>query len=372
MDPVPDIADWLTRTLAHSRDHAVVMLDAGGNIVGWQGAAEHLFGYTPAEALVKPFAALFVPEDRALALHAQELDVALWLGRSEDDRWHLRKDGGRFWGNGIIEPVFADNGELQGYCKIVRDRSDVRTQIDSLQHLLERRDAEIAAHKTELARLGHELRNTAGPILNALRMLQSSDDPGAKRHGLALLDRQVAVLKRLLDDMLPDAAGRAAAPELHRERVVLGEALELAVSAQRQAAADRQIELRLLVPAAPITLDADPVRLQQMLANLLVNALKYTGAGGHVTLTATIEGAEVVVRCEDDGVGIAPEMLPHIFELFSREDASRSAPEGMGVGLALVREYAALHGGGVEARSAGKGKGTVVGLRLPLRGPRSP
>ena len=370
MTPAPDTADWIARTLARTHDHAVVMLDAGGNIVGWQGAAERIFGYTQAEALVRPFSALFIPEDRALGLHVQELDVALWIGRSEDDRWHLRKDGGRFWGSGILEPVFSDGGELQGYCKLVRDRSDVRTQIDSLQYVLERRDAEIAARNTDMARWGHELRNTAGPILNALRMLQSSDDPAIKRHGLALLDRQVAVLKRLLDDMLPSGGG-AIAPELHRERVVIGEALELAVSAQRQAAADRHIELRLLVPAAPIAIDVDPVRLQQMLANLLVNALKYTDPGGHVAVTATIEGAELVIRCEDDGIGIAPDVLPNIFDLFSREDKSGAAPEGMGVGLAVVKEYAALHGGGVEARSAGKGKGTVIGLRLPLRAPRS-
>ena len=178
------------------------------------------------------------------------------------------------------------------------------------------------------------------------------------------------MLKRLLDDMLP-GSGQSAL-ELHRERVVLGEALELAVSAQRQSAADRRIELRLLVPPAPITIEADPVRLQQMVSNLLVNALKFTGPGGHVALTAPIEGAEVVIRSEDDGVGIAADVLPRIFDLFSREDRSGSAPAGMGVGLAVVREYAALHGGGVEARSAGKGKGSVLGLRLPLRAPRSP
>jgi two-component system CheB/CheR fusion protein len=370
MDPALNVADWLARVVANSRDHAVVLLDAGGNIIGWQGAAERIFGYPAAEALVKPFSVLFVPEDRALSLHAQELEVARWVGRSEDDRWHLRKDGGRFWGSGLLERVLADNGELQGYCKIVRDRSDVRTQIDSLQHLLNGRDAELAALHTDLLRWGHELRNTAGPILNALRMLQSSDDRAVKRQSLELLDRQVAVLRQLLDDMLPRGDGEPRQPRLRREHVVVGEALEHAVGAQRQTAADRHIELRLLLPTAPISVEADPVRLQQMLSNMLGNALKYTDPGGHVAVIATVEGNELVIRCDDDGVGIAPEMLPHIFDLFSREDASGAAPEGMGVGLAIVREYAALHGGGVEARSAGKGKGTVVALRLPLKAPR--
>jgi two-component system CheB/CheR fusion protein len=364
-----DVSGWIERVLLHTRDHAVILIDPDGNMIGWHGAAERLFGHSAAEVFGRPFAMIFVPEDRALALHVQELDVALWLGRSEDDRWHLRKDGGRFWGSGVIEPVFSVAGTLQGYCKVLRDRSDVRTQLDSLQNALERRQEELSARENEAARWAHEIRNTAGPILNAVRMLQSSDDPSIKRHGCELLERQVTVMRRLLDDLLRKNGNDEAQVELHRERVVLGEALEFAVSAVRAVAAERQIELRLLVPAGPLVLDADPVRLQQMLSNLLGNALKYTGPGGHVALTATIEGSEAVIRCEDDGVGIAPDMLPRIFDLFSREDTSRSAPEGMGVGLAVVRDYAALHGGGVEARSAGKGKGTVVALRLPLRAP---
>ena len=128
-----------------------------------------------------------------------------------------------------------------------------------------------------------------------------------------------------------------------------------------------------MVPSQPVTLEADPRRLQQMVQNLLSNAIKYTPAGGRVVVSATVEGRDVAIRVEDTGVGIEPAVLPRMFELFTREERpdGKPAADGLGVGLALVKTLADLHGGMVEGRSLGRDKGSVFSLRLPLRQPSS-
>jgi PAS domain S-box-containing protein len=364
-DSIP-VAEWLELLLARSRERAVIFLTPAGEITGWLGAAERLFGYSAAEAIGRPFEQIFVAEDRRLGLHTQEISVALAVGRSEDDRWHLRKDGTRFWGSGLLEPVLDAGGGLLGLCKMLRDRTDVRMQLDALQHGIEAQAMDAAARAAQAVQAGHELRNTVGPVLSAVRILQSSDDPVLKRQGCDVLARQVAVMKRVLDDLLSVAGGSVSSVQIQMEPVVLQDVLEAAVNALRASAADAELELHLLVPPVPISFQADPIRLQQVLLNLLSNAIKYTPAGGHIALTGTVEGAMVVIRVEDDGMGIASSVLPHIFELFTREDRAAGTRPGLGVGLAVVKEIVALHGGAVEARSPGKGHGTIMTVRLPF------
>ena len=127
--------------------------------------------------------------------------------------------------------------------------------------------------------------------------------------------------------------------------------------------------LTVVVPDVPLTFEADPARLQQMLLNLLGNAVKYTPSGGHITVTGTIEGDMVAIHVEDDGIGIPHELLPHLFELFARGAKTARFEEGLGVGLAVVKELASLHGGTIAVRS-GAERGSVFSLRLPLTQPR--
>jgi signal transduction histidine kinase len=145
--------------------------------------------------------------------------------------------------------------------------------------------------------------------------------------------------------------------------------MQLAADGIRTSSEQQHQELVVTVPSVPITIQADPSRLQQMLLNLLSNASKYTPPGGHIHLTVTVEASEAVIRVTDDGAGISHEVLPHIFELFTRGEPAGEV-HGLGVGLAVVKELATLHGGGVEARSPGRGKGSVFTLRLPIEGPR--
>ena len=365
------IGKWLAELLGTTSEHAVVFLDAEGRVVAWLGAAERLFGYTPEEAVGMPFERVFAPEDRALGLHRQEMVIAEASGRSEDDRWHVRKDGSRFWASGLLEVVRGPDGAVVAFCKVLRDRTDVRTQLDALHNRIAALSEQHTRRTHFLVALGHEMRNPMAPLVASVAALKRTDDPELKRQACATLERQLAVLTRLLDDLSTATHAALGKARLETEAFNLQEALDHAAASIAPAAAQQQQHLQLLLPPVPFEIEADPARLQQMLANLLGNAVKFTPPGGHILLSASVEGGMAVIRVEDDGLGIPHEVLPHIFELFTRNE-SRDAPAGLGVGLAVVDELARLHGGGVEARSPGVGKGSVFTLRLPLRQPAKP
>jgi len=364
----PRIRDWLDTVLASTTDYAVILADADGLIVAWLGAAERHFGYATSEAIGMPLAAIFTPEDRALGLDRHEMALAVATGRSEDDRWHLRKDGGRFWASGILHAVKQPDGSVPALCKLVRDRTDMRTQLEALQNKVQARDEELARRENFVVSLSHELRNPIAPILNCVELLKRSTDPAATARAREVLVRQVGVLTTLLDDFHQAASPPDAGLAMNIERISIQDALSLAADSSAAAAAARSQTLSLTLPEQTLWIPADPSRLQQMLANLLGNAIKYTPEGGRIDLSATIEGTMLIIRIEDDGMGISPEMLPHIFELFAREERHHQI-DGLGVGLAVVKQLAALHGGGIEARSPGAGKGSVFRLRLPLEAP---
>lgn len=356
---------WLQHVLEATRDYAVVLVDPQGLIVDWLGAAEPVFGYTAAEARGQPLAMLFTAEDRDAGLERQEREVARATGRAEDDRWQLRKGDVRFWASGIMQPVKDEHGAVLGYCKIVRDRTDLRTRLDAVSNRAEALAGELGRRTEFMVRLGHELRNPLAAIRTAGYTIQRLGGTAVERP-CEVLERQVTVLVRLLDDL-----AEATRADAHRARIlpqplVLQDALQLAASAMQAAVSAKRQHLAVVLPEVPITIEADPARLQQMLLNLLSNANKFTPEEGHLSLAATVEGETAIIHVQDDGVGIPDDVLPHIFELFTRATTTASNADGLGVGLAVVKELTALHGGGVEARSAAEG-GTVFTVRLPLR-----
>jgi PAS domain S-box-containing protein len=356
---------WLQYVLQATPDYAIVLADAQGVIVDWLGAAEHVFGYTADEARGQPLAMLFTPEDRDSGLDRQEREMARAIGRSEDDRWQLRKGDVRFWASGVMQPVKDKHGALLGYCKILRDRTDFRTRLDALANRAEALTGELARRTEFMVRLGHELRNPLAAIRTAGYTLQRVGGDVVERP-CQVLERQVTVLVRLLDDLAEATRADAHRTRILPQRLVLQDALQLAASSMQAAVSAKRQHLAVVVPHVPITIEADPARLQQMLLNLLSNANKFTPEEGHLSLGATVEGEMAVIHVQDDGVGIPDDVRPHIFELFTRASTTASTAEGLGVGLAVVKELATLHGGGVEARSAVEG-GTVFTLRLPVR-----
>ncbi|HVS02541.1 MAG TPA: ATP-binding protein [Thermoanaerobaculia bacterium] len=219
-----------------------------------------------------------------------------------------------------------------------------------------------------LALLGHELRNPLAPILTALELLHRKDD-GALGRELRILDRQVKHLKRLVDDLLDLSRITSGRLQLSLERVdlatVVGHALEMVAPLIEE----REHHLDLDLPAGTLLLRGDPVRLAQVLANLLNNAARYTPRGGQVAVRARREGGEIVLTVRDSGKGIPQDVLPTLFEPFTQERQPPDRREGgLGLGLKLVQSLVELHGGSVTARSEGRDRGTEVEVRLPGRG----
>jgi signal transduction histidine kinase len=238
--------------------------------------------------------------------------------------------------------------------------------IENAQLLEELRDAD--RRKDEfIAILAHELRNPLAPMRNAVEIVRASAGaiPEA-RWANDVIERQVGHLSRLVDDLLDVSRISRGSIELRRERVSLASIVEAAVESSRPAIERARHELSVILPPETIDLDADSVRLSQVLSNLLNNAARYTHARGHVTVRGAREGGEAVVRVIDDGVGIPAPMLGRIFEMFVQvPDAGGPRHGGLGIGLTLVKRLVELHGGTVEARSAGPGLGSEFVVRLP-------
>lgn len=241
----------------------------------------------------------------------------------------------------------------------VQAQEELRHQADAL------RDAD--RQKDEfLALLGHELRNPLAPLRNALHvLLQPALDKTVMHEVKEMMEKQVSHLSRLVDDLLDVARISQGKIELLKERVDLAAAVKNAVASVRPLIDARNHRLTVLLPEEPIAVEADPTRLEQILVNLLNNAAKYTKPGGEISLSTVAEGNDAVIRIRDNGVGIPPELLPKIFNLFAQAETSLDRSQGgLGIGLTLVKKLVELHGGAVSASSAGQGRGSEFVVRL--------
>jgi signal transduction histidine kinase/CheY-like chemotaxis protein len=242
------------------------------------------------------------------------------------------------------------------------------------EHLAERNRAEHALRLADqrkdefLATLGHELRNPLAPLLAGLQLLKTVGvgDPTTVRV-TAVMERQIQHLVRLVNDLLEVSRITRGLIEVHREPLDLAAVVGSAVDTSRPALAAAGHHLATDLPAAPITVYGDPVRLTQVFANLLTNAAKYTNPGGHIRVSVHQENDRATVSVSDDGIGIPAGQLASVFEMFTQVDRSnRVAQGGLGIGLTLVRSLVAMHGGTVEARSAGLGAGSEFVVTLPV------
>jgi signal transduction histidine kinase/CheY-like chemotaxis protein len=245
-------------------------------------------------------------------------------------------------------------------------------EMTRLRDLLQQHTQELTAadrRKDEfLAMLAHELRNPLAPIRNAVQVIRlfARDDPNLRRAG-EVVERQVGHMVRLVDDLLDVARLTSGKITLRQEPTDLAVVVASAVESTRPAIEGRRHELAVVLPPERLQVRADPVRLAQVLANLLNNAAKYTPEGGRIWLTAEREDAEVVARVRDAGIGMAADMLPRVFDLFTQAEGTLDrAQGGLGIGLTLVRNLVELHGGSVQAFSGGLNEGSEFVVRLPL------
>ncbi len=515
-------------------------------MIEWQGGATRITGHTAGETVGDRIDLLFTPEDRAAGRPEEEMRRAARDGRAEDRRWHLRKDGSRFFADGVTIGLCDEAGKLRGFGKVFKDATgealgeesrrrhteqlrtlaDVSSRLNAVLDLgsvlgvvTEEGRALIGAHQaitniaTEdarlvqsvafsdelrsadalagattalvppdrstiyaaiqmavypadnrairltheqlrahagwpgfavaaegrppmrgllaapivarggemlgviqlsdkydgdfseedeailvqlaqmaavaventqlyqalrdadrrkdefLAMLAHELRNPLAPMQSALTILDAQGSRSAEAvHLRAVISRQMSHMTRLVDDLLDVARITRGKVALKREPVELARVVTQAVETSRPLIDAKRHALLIDSAGGPIWLDADPVRLAQVISNLLSNAAKYTDDGGKIRLSAALEGDEAVIRVRDTGIGISPEMLPRVFELFTQASAglARSAG-GLGIGLTLVRKLVELHDGSVSVTSAGRGQGSEFVVRLPAQ-----
>ena len=343
------------------QDYAIFMLDPNGHIVSWNTGAERIKGYQQHEIIGKHFSVFYASEDLVSELPRRELEEASAKGRIENEGWRVRKDRSQFWANVSITPIYGDDKQLRGFAKVTRDLTE-RRQVELLQ-IADKQKNEF------LAMLAHELRNPLAPISNALQLLKIPDiDKSATLQITEMMERQVFHLVRLVDDLLDMSRIITGKIALHTEPIEVGAAVARAVEEVQLAIDARGHELIVTVPARPIMIEGDLVRIAQVVANLLTNAAKYSSKPSQIWLSVQRDEDRVQIRVQDQGEGIDPKVLPNIFNLFVQADLSLARSQGgLGIGLTLVKRIVEMHGGSVTASSGGAGQGSEFVVSLPIR-----
>ncbi len=344
-----------SRITANPAGAATLRLAPGANAsMSAPGAAALPFRFLKDGVAVPPEA---LPMHRAARLGRPVLDEELEVAFG---------DGGAANLYGSAVPLFDEARRVRGCLGVFVEITDRKRAEQALREADRRKDEFLAT-------LSHELRNPLAPLRNSVYLLRSGARPDAAPRVLDMMDRQVGHLVRLVDDLMEVSRITRGTLELRRKQVPLEAALRGAIETADPLLRSGEHHLNLKLPREPLVLDADPVRVAQVFANLLNNAAKYTDRGGVITLEAWREGGEAVVTVSDTGQGIDPAEVPRLFQMFSRsERSSRRTQGGLGIGLALVRKLVELHGGTVAAHSEGHGKGSRFTVRLPLAAATEP
>jgi PAS domain S-box-containing protein len=346
----------------------MIVIDLDGRIRWWNRAAEQIFGVPASAAIGQPMSMLFTRDDAAAKLPEHEMTVAAADAIADDDRWLVRADGSRFWASGVMTALHDAAGHLVGYGKVLQNRTDLREQVDTLRNRLEAVADANRRKDVFLSTLSHELRNPLAPLAHAADLIRLTVPATPKLEPiLQIIERQVASLRRLVDDLLDLSRVGAGKIDIQKTTLVIQDIIQRAVETTRPVVRERAHTIDVLLPPGPIHIEGDRDRLEQVFVNLIGNAAKYTPENGHIWIAASTEGDEVVIDVQDDGVGIPADMLPRIFDLFTQVESSRNhAQGGLGIGLSLVKSLVTLHGGSVQVRSDGQGRGSRFIVRLPL------
>ncbi len=370
------------------RDYAIFMLDTEGNVASWNEGARRIKGYEAHEIIGRHFSTFYSEQDVREGKPARELVEARDRGSVEDEGWRLRKDGSRFWANVVITAVHDPVGNLRGYAKVTRDITERREAEKIQQSLLDQQTARLQAEQERnraeasfsaaqeanrskdefLMTLSHELRTPMTAILGWARLLPtiSREDP-MFNEAVSSIARSAELQAQLIDDVLDVSRIVAGKLRLSPEVLEVKPLIREAAEGVRTMAAARSVSITTAVEPDAGEITADATRLQQVIWNLLTNAVKFTPAGGTVELNARRTQSDLKIIVRDSGEGIDPEFLPHMFEPFRQAENPRTRVHGgLGLGLSIVRHLVEAHGGGVRAESPGRGQGATFTVTLPF------
>lgn len=475
--------DIYRKAIEDIRDYAIFMTDPDGVITNWNIGAQHILGYTEEEVIGKNAGKFFIPEDRAKDVPRKELGTAAARGRAEDERWHVRRDGSRFWASGIVTPVRDNAGQLIGFSKVMRDMTErnrlteerdrffaLSMDMLSIVHLdgrfqrvnpafqkvlgfteeellamnvfelvhpedrpktvneyekltlgeptkfmenrlrtkdqtykwvawsyfpvpeeglafgvgrdtTERRQMQevlrLRAEELEnanrvkdefLATMSHELRTPLTSILGWSRLLDSNQlSSKEKERAVQIIQRNAEAQSKLIEDLLDVSRIITGKLRIEFQPVSFAAITESVINSLRPAIDAKQLQLQTEIDPAAGPILGDPARLQQIVTNLISNAIKFTPNGGRIEVYLDRRETHVRLTVKDTGVGIAAEHLPHIFERFRQVDSSTvRAHGGLGLGLAIVDYLVRQQAGTVNAQSDGVGKGATFTVQFPL------
>jgi PAS domain S-box-containing protein len=344
-------------------DYAIATLDEEGMITSWNSGAERINGYRAADIVGRHFSRLYPPEDIRANKPWRQLNVARDRGRVNDESWRIRSDGTQYWANNVIAALPEAESRRRAYYMVTQDLS-------------QRRHAETLADTAQrmhefIAMLAHELRNPLAPIRNAVALMarRNVQDPLVEAMRQTI-DRQSLNLTRIVDELLDVNRVARGQFTIEKQTIDLRDVLARAVETSRPVIDLHGHRLHLAIADRPVECFGDPLRLTQVVVNILNNAAKYTPDGGDISLSLENLGSRVELRVRDNGRGIERDTIDRVFDLFMQVNPnSGSALGGLGVGLALVRRIVELHGGSVQAISDGLGKGSEFIVRLPMAAP---
>ena len=370
--------------LIASASDAILTIDSAGIIQLANPAALVQMGYAESELMQQDAAMLFASREEwdriwqvvnsdgsvsSAEIVVRRKDRATRYFEVSASRW---LDGPRVFVTAILRDVSVRRdaeAALRRSEEQTREQARVLAELNEDLHRSSEALTEASRRKDEfLATLAHELRNPLAPLQNGMFVMKfAANDPAKLERTRSMMERQIAQMVRLIDDLMDVSRISRDMIELHLQRTSIGEVLRQAVESSRPLIDAQQHTLTLELPDEPLALDADVVRLVQVFANLLNNAAKYTRKGGRISLSAKRERERVDVRVADTGIGIPKEMLTQIFDMFMQVDHSLERSHGgLGIGLSLVRRLVQMHGGSVEAYSEGVGAGSEFIVRLPV------
>ncbi len=371
-DKLRQAEDRLRLLLDSVQDYAICMLTPQGDIASWNSGAERLFAYSADEIIGRHFSCFYPAAEREMDLPEEHLRIAEQRGKHAGECLRVRRGGAAFDAHVIVTAVRRGH-ELQGFSLVVRDITERKRLEEDLRRRAEDLSAANRAKEDFLATLSHELRTPLNAMLGWTRLLRMGKLDGAgMNRALETIERNAHIQEQLIADILDVSRIVTGKLRLELRPIELAPVIEAALDAVRPAAAAKGVHLEAQTDFQGTVL-GDPDRLQQVVWNLVSNALKFTPAGGHVGVSLSRVGPSAVVTVSDTGEGIAPELLPFIFDRFTQGDVSMTRPHGgLGLGLSIVRHIVESHGGRVQAQSEGRGRGAAFSVHLPVRALQQP
>ncbi|RZL00231.1 MAG: PAS domain S-box protein [Rubrivivax sp.] len=364
-------------------DYAIFMLDVNGKVATWNVGAQRIKGYAATEIIGQHFSVFYPAEVKASGWPDHELQVASESGSFLDEGWRLRKDGTMFWAKVTITAMRDETGHLIGFAKLTRDLTQTK-HVEAIELASQQREEILEAERSArmaaqhaarvkdefLATLSHELRTPLSAILGWTQILLKKGTeigPQEQQRAMAVIDRNARAQVQLIDDLLDLSRIMTGKIRLDLQQTSLAEVVKATIDSAQPAAEAKGIRLTGLIDPAQTTVNADSARLQQVVWNLLINAIKFTPRGGQVHVLLQRVNSHLELSVSDTGIGIAAGFLPHVFDRFSQSDSSTTRSfGGLGLGLAISKQLVELHGGTIRATSPGEGQGATFFVDLPL------